>query len=156
MDKHAQGVHVSYQEAAGRRRTVSVSHRELTLLLYALERDIHGEAGAASSAEPSCEEDCPIIETFASRELPPEKRLAGHLNNHIREAWLECGLLELREAQDRTRLEQVNRRLEAWSCDLAVDDSELRMLRSALSQLPRSAWLTMPRTMWRLKRKIKA
>lgn len=143
-------------EAAGRKRTISVSHRELSLLLYALDRDIHGDPATPSTSAPSCEEDCPIVESFASRDFPPEKRLAGHLNGHLREAWIECGLLGLREAdQDRARLDEVSRRLEIWSCDLVIDDSERRMLRSALSRLPRSAWLTMPRTLWRLRKKVK-
>ena len=141
------------------------SHKELSLLLFSL------EGAAAASREPqapSCEEACPVVEDledlFGAGGLPHEKKLARHLNNHLREGLVECGMFEVLALgpvqsfsdEQQSRLKQANAQLENWSCkiELAADDREL--LRAALTRLPGSAWATMPRTLWRLRKKLKA
>jgi hypothetical protein len=145
-----------------------LTHQELSLLVFALEGpDL--KDGAGSSA--SCKEACPVVEhfeeLFGGEAMPPEKQLVRHLNNHLREALLECGMLEVigtvehnhsqplsPEAQ--VNLQRMNARLSDWRCEVSIDPAERRMLYEALSRLPRSAWLSMPRTMWRLRKKLKA
>ena len=36
-----------------------------------------------------------------------------------------------------------------------LDDDERRQLREAFARVPRSAWVTMPRTLWRLRKKLR-
>ena len=145
-----------------------LTHQELSLLVFALEgADL--QEGSGSSA--SCEEACPVVEhfdeLFNGEAIPPAKRLVRHLNNHLREALLECGMLEVIGAveqpgsrplspEDQVNLQRMNARLSAWSCKVGIDPEERRLLYEALSRLPRSAWLSMPRTMWRLRKKLKA
>jgi hypothetical protein len=80
---------------------------------------------------------------------------------------IECGMFELMSAaqpgpaqalsvDDPTKLRQVNERLSEWTCQIKLDDAERRLLYESLSRLPRSSWVMMPRTMWRLRRKLKA
>ncbi|HEV8482906.1 MAG TPA: hypothetical protein VGV87_05045 [Blastocatellia bacterium] len=145
-----------------------LTHQELSLLVFALEGpDLHDDAGSSAS----CEEACPVVEhfeeIFGGEAIPPEKQLVRHLNNHLREALIECGMLEVignvehnhsqplsPEAQ--VNLQRMNARLNDWSCEVSLDPAERRILYEALSRLPRSAWLSMPRTMWRLRKKLKA
>ena len=145
-----------------------LTHQELSLLVFALEgSDVQN--GAVSSA--SCEEACPVVEhfeeLFGGEAIPPEKQLVRHLNNHLREALLECGMLEVigtdrRENSQQlppeaeVNLQRMNARLSDWSCEVSIDPTERRILYEALTRLPRSVWLSMPRTMWRLRGKLKA
>src|SRR6185503_16565620 len=145
-----------------------LTHQELSLLVFALEGS-ELQSGAASSA--SCEEACPVAdhfdELFGGEAIPPEKQLVRHLNNHLREALLECGMLDVIGADGHSHsqplppeaqlnLQRMNARLSNWSCEVTIDPAERRLLYEALSRLPRSAWLSMPRTMWRLRKKLKA
>jgi hypothetical protein len=142
------------------------SHQELTLMLFALEG-----REALPSEPPSCEQACPVVEDldelFGGGPLPHEKRLARHLTNHLREGLIECGMFELIGArgagesqqlssEDRVRLERANERLNAWQCEIKLDPEDRGLLRESLASLPRSAWIAMPRTLWRLRKKLKA
>lgn len=143
----------------------TLSHDELSLLLFSLQG---GAAAPVPDAE-SCEEACPVVESveelLCGGQLDPQQQLIRHLNNHLREAMIECGMFELMAAQpvgtqpasvpDPMKLQQVNQRLAAWTCQIKLDDAERRLLRESLSRLPRSSWLMMPRIMWRLRRKMK-
>ena len=146
---------------------VEFSHQELSLLLFALE----GETAAASESSPSCEEACPIVENldelFGTQTLPHEKQLARHLGNHLREALIECGMFELMGAQtssaprelsaeEQAKLREINERLKQWRCEVKLAEPDRKMLTRAMSRLPRTAWISMPRTLWRLKKKLKA
>jgi hypothetical protein len=139
------------------------SHQELSLMLFALEG---GAARAQASSEPAtCEESCPVVEDlddlYGGGSLPHEKKLARHLNNHLREGLIECGVFELiaskgnRSGEQQVRLQEANERLKTWRCEIKLDAADFELLRSALGRLPRSAWLAMPRTLWRLRRKLK-
>ncbi|HXU08501.1 MAG TPA: hypothetical protein VN743_05855 [Blastocatellia bacterium] len=140
------------------------SHYEISLLLFALQG---GNAAPMPDAS-ECEEACPVIESveelLCGGSLDREQQLVRHLNNHLREALIECGLFEFmashsREGslsnQDQAHLEQANARLMRWSCDIKLDREDRGLLLDSLSRLPRSSWLTMPRTMWRLRRNLK-
>jgi hypothetical protein len=143
-----------------------LSHQELSLLLFALE-GAEAAAVAGSAAEPSCEEACPVVdhleEMFGA--MSPEKRLISHLNNHLREAMMECGYLEVMEkikepeqaisADDRARIQQLNERLKAWSCEIKLEEGERELLNRAFARFPRAAWVSMPRTLWRLRKKLR-
>lgn len=147
---------------------VEFSHQELSLILFALE----GESiRQAASGEPSCEEACPIAdhieEMFGASSLPAEKQLARHLNNHVREALIESGMFEMmaqfapeasptltQEQQEKVR--QATERLKNWNCKIKLDATDKKMLSEAVSRLPRSAWIAQPRTLWRLRKKLKA
>ncbi len=148
--------------------TVEFSHQELSLLLFLLEGGPPAEATSAES--PSCEEACPIVEDFEHltgiNALAPEKQLVRHLNNHLREGLIESGIFELManaqqngqqasSSEEQARFEQANERLRDWSCEIKLDQPERQMLTRALSRLPRSAWITMPRALWRLKKKLR-
>jgi hypothetical protein len=147
--------------------TVEFSHQELSLLLFALE----GETATASESPPSCEEACPIVENldemFGTGALPHEKQLARHLGNHLREALVECGMFELMGAangsaarelsvEEQAKLREINERLKGWRCEIKLAEPDRKMLTDAMSRLPRAAWISMPRTLWRLRRKLKA
>jgi hypothetical protein len=146
---------------------VELSHQELSLLLFVLEG---GETASAHESEPSCEESCPIVENleelFSSHTLSHEKQLARHLGNHLREALVECGMFELMGAgaaearrmpspEEQAKLREINERLKQWRCEIKLADPDRKMLSEAVSRLPRSAWFSMPRTLWRLKKKLK-
>ncbi len=144
-----------------------LSHQELSLLLYALE-GVKSATGANFAAEPSCEEACPIVDHLEEMfgKLSPEKRLVGHLNNHLREGMLECGFLEVMNKikasdpqtltmDDQIKVQQVQERLKTWSCEIKFEDDERELLRQAFSRFPRAAWISMPRTLWRLRKKIR-
>jgi hypothetical protein len=144
------------------------SHKELTLLLFAL--DGAGGSDGDRQSPPSCEESCPVVENieelFSADTLPADKRLARHLGNHLREALIECGMFELMgaagqplratSAEERALIEQVNERLRAWRCEIKLSESDRRMLYESIARLPRSAWFGMPGTLWRLRKKLKA
>jgi len=149
------------------RAAVELSHQELSLLLFALE----GDAAQASDRAPSCEEACPVAENlgelFGAHTLPHEKQLARHLGNHLREALVESGMFELMGAgaagaarhasiEGQAKLREVNERLRQWRCRIKLGEPDRKMLSEAMSRLPRSAWISMPRTLWRLKKKLKA
>ncbi len=144
---------------------IEFSHKELSLLVFVL------DGQAAQNAEPqapSCEESCPVAENledlFGADGLTHEKKLARHLNNHLREGLVECGMFDLLalgpvqsfSEEQQSKIEQANEQLENWSCkiELVADDRDL--LRAALARLPGSAWATMPRTLWRLRKKLKS
>lgn len=143
----------------------TLTHKEISLLLFALQG---GEAAPMPDVS-SCEAACPVVESveelLCGGELDPAQQLVRHLNNHLREALIECGMFELmatgqpgaaqsHSVEDQTRLRQVNERLAEWSCHIKLEDPERRLLYESVSRLPRSTWLTMPRTMWRLRRKL--
>jgi hypothetical protein len=128
-----------------------------------------GNQGGSSAPVPdpeTCEEACPVVESveelLCGGQLDPRRQLVRHLNNHLREAMIECGMFELMAARegtgsvtDSTRLQRVNQQLGAWTCEINLDQAELQLLSQSLSRLSRSSWLMMPRTMWRLRRKLK-
>lgn len=142
----------------------TLSHNELSLLLFALQG---GTSAAVPDAE-SCEEACPVIESveelLCGGQLDTQQQLVRHLNNHLREAMIECGMFDLMAVQpggtqprvvgDPMKLQQVNQRLAAWTCQIKLNDAERRLLRESLSRLSRSSWLMMPRIMWRLRKKM--
>jgi hypothetical protein len=145
----------------------TLSHNEISLLLFALQ----GGDSAPMPDAASCEEACPVVESveelLCGGQLDPQQQLVRHLNNHLREAMIECGMFELMataqpglaqalSVDDPMKLQQVNERLSQWTCQIKLDDAERRLLYESLSRLPRSSWVLMPRTMWRLRRKLKA
>jgi hypothetical protein len=147
--------------------TTTFSHHEISLLLFALQ----GGDRAPMPDAASCEEACPVVESveelLCGGKLDPKQQLVRHLNNHLREALIESGMFELIAAaqpgsaatlsvEDPTKLQQVNDRLKGWTCQIKLDDPERRLLYESLSRLPRSSWVTMPRIMWRLRKKLKA
>lgn len=142
---------------------IELSHNEISLLLFALEG---GKAAPMPDAS-SCEEACPVIESveelLCGGTLDSQQQLVRHLNNHLREGLIECGMFELMattpeslSVEDQARFQQVNARLAGWSCQIKLDNEERRLICESVSRLPRSTWIAMPRTMWRLKRKLKA
>jgi hypothetical protein len=147
--------------------SITLSHEELSLLLFTLEGP---KAAESMPGIDSCEEACPIIEsieeTLCGYEISRETQLSRHLNNHLREALIECGLFELIAAtgtgtqkaltpEELARLQSANERLNSWNCQINLEDADRRVLFESLSKLPRSAWVTMPRTLWRLRKKLK-
>jgi hypothetical protein len=75
---------------------VTFSHRELSLVLFALEG---GELPASVHDPCSDEHACPVAESleemFGSAKPTPEKKLAQHLVKHLQEGWIQCGLMDL-------------------------------------------------------------
>jgi len=147
--------------------TTTLAHDEISLLLFALQG---GDSAPLPDAE-SCEEACPVVETveelLCGGQLDPQQQLVRHLNNHLREAMIECGMFELMAAahpglaqepwvEDPAKFQRVNERLAEWTCQIKLDDAERRVLYESLSRLPRSSWVMTPRTMWRLRKKLKA
>lgn len=144
----------------------TLSHYEISLLLFAL----NGGNPAPLPDADSCEEACPVVESIdellCGGTLNREQQLVRHLNNHLREALIECGMFELMATaqcagrapslEDPRKIQQVNKRLAAWTCQIKLDETEQRLLSESFSRLPRSSWITMPRTMWRLRKKLKA
>jgi len=162
QNREREGNPVRASARAGRASTFS--HYEISLLLFALQ----GGNAAPMPDTSSCEETCPVIESvdelFCGGTLDREQQLVRHLNNHLREALIECGLFEFmashsREgslsSDDQTQLARANARLMEWSCEIKLDREDRGLLLASLSRLPRSSWLTMPRTMWRLRRNLK-
>ncbi|PYP85103.1 MAG: hypothetical protein DMF61_17555 [Blastocatellia bacterium AA13] len=137
------------------------SYKELNLLLFAL------TGGAANDktvdAGASCESACPIIDEMDhlldGRILSAKDRLIRHLNNHLREGLIESGMFEHlaisgEASTGAAELQRINQQLDRWSCEIALDSSEKTELKEYLLRLPRSAWVAMPLTMWRLRRKL--
>lgn len=146
--------------------TTTFSHDEISLLLFALQG---GAAAPAPDAE-SCEEACPVVESMeellCGGNLDPEQQLVRHLNNHVREALIESGLFELMSAarngtdqapgaEQQAKLNSANERLKRWRSAVKFSDDERKLLANSLGRMPRSAWLMMPRTFWRLKNKLR-
>jgi hypothetical protein len=143
----------------------SFSHEEISLLLFALE----GGQSAPLPDPASCEEACPVVESveelLCGGKLDPKRQLARHLNNHLREAMIESGVIELMaEKQDpgrpaspemQARLGAAHARIREWNSPINFSAEEQTMLSDALSRIPLAAWLTMPRTLWKLRRKLK-
>jgi len=143
---------------------IELSHNEISLLLFALE----GSNAAPIPDASSCEEACPVIESvdelLCGGKLDPRRQLVRHLNNHLREGLIECGMFELMAArpvgaqspsvEDQAKLQLVDDRIAQWKCGIKLDHAERRVLRESLSSLPWSSWITMPRMLWNLKRKI--
>src|ERR1043166_2171153 len=75
--------------------TVTFYHHEISLLLFALE----GGKALVSPDVDSCEEACPVVESveelLCGGTIDLKKQLVRHLNNHLREALIECGMFEL-------------------------------------------------------------
>jgi hypothetical protein len=146
------------------------SHQELTLMTFALEGGAQPHAGHSRDS-PSCEESCPVVESLEESlgvaTLSPDKQLLRHLNNHVREGLIESGLFELMANQlepnghsvtpavHEASFRDAQERLIGWRCEMKLSDSDRRLLLSAISHLPWSAWISMPRTLWRLRRKLK-
>jgi hypothetical protein len=146
---------------------IELSHKDISLLLFALQ----GGDSAPLPDPASCEEACPVVESveelLCGGQLDPKQQLIRHLNNHLREAMIESGMFELMaasqpgpaqafSADDPIKLRQVNERLADWTCQIKLDSNERRQLHESLSRLPLSSWVMMPRTIWGLKRKLKA
>lgn len=141
---------------------IEFSHPELSLLLFALEgREINSE-------NPACEDACPLVEHLEQHldvsALSAEKKLVHHLNNHIREGLIECGAFELMATassgvalseRQQAELREINLKLSHWNCHIRLDEEERHLLRASISKLPRSAWLVMPRKLWRLRKKLR-
>jgi hypothetical protein len=145
---------------------IEVSHNDLALLLFALQ----GGKSAAMPDTSSCEEACPVVESveelLCGGQLDPREQLVRHLNNHIREALIECGMFEMMaaggfdpsrqiSAEESVKLDEINRRLASWTCEIKLASADRSLLRESLLKLPRASRLMMPRTMWRLKKKLK-
>lgn len=146
---------------------LTLSHDEINLLLFALQ----GGEAAPMPDPSSCEKASPIVESvelLCGGKLDPEQQLVRHLNNHVREALIECGLFELMAAarngddqalsseQQQAKLNEANERLKQWRSELRLTDDERHLLTESLSRMPLSAWLMMPRTLWRLKKRLRA
>jgi hypothetical protein len=143
----------------------TLSHDEISLLLFALQ----GGVSAAIPDAESCEEACPVVESveelLCGGQLDARQQLVRHLNNHLREAMIECGVFKLMAAghgegqqmvEKPMEPQQINQRLAAWNCEIKLDEEERKLLHESLSRLPRSSWVMMPRMMWRLRKKLKA
>lgn len=146
---------------------IELSHNEISLLLFALE----GGSAAPMPDVSSCEEACPVIESveelLCGGALDPRQQLVRHLNNHLREGLIETGMFELMAAaqpggaqgaliDDARKLQQVNERLSRWTCQIKLEEPERQLLHDSVSRLPRSSWITMPKMLWRLKKKLKS
>jgi len=144
----------------------TLSHDEISLLLFALQG---GSSARVPDAE-SCEEACPVVESveelLCGGTIDPEQQLVRHLNNHVREALIDSGMFELMaaarnlgdpepEPEQLAKLNTANERLKLWRSDVRFSDDERKTLTDALSRMPRSAWLTMPGTLWRLRKKLR-
>jgi hypothetical protein len=145
---------------------VNLTYSDISLLLFALDG---GKAGSVPNLD-SCEEACPVIESveevLCGGTIDPRQQLVRHLNNHLREAMIESGMFELMataqpgaaqqvSAEEARRFHLVKEQLAHWSCDIQLTEPERQLLYGSLSRLPRSSWITMPRAMWRLRKKLK-
>jgi hypothetical protein len=145
---------------------ITLTYNEISLLLFALE----GGTAAAVPNTDSCEEACPIIESveelLCGGTIDAHQQLVRHLNNHLREAMIDCGMFELMATagpdatqsvpiEDAAKLQLVNERLAQWTCDINLEKTERQLLSGCLSRLPKSSWITMPRAMWWLRKKLK-
>jgi hypothetical protein len=113
-----------------------------------------------------------LEELLGSASLTPEKKLARHLVKHLQEGWIECGLMDLGQEDlaergpangepglsvDEHRMSgnRMAESLSQWNCEIELAPEERRLLSGAISRLPGSAWVSMPWTMWRLRKKLK-
>jgi hypothetical protein len=140
---------------------VEFSHKELSLVLFALEG-----GRLPNIPEDPCEEPhdaCPIVEDleerFGWRRMSDQQKLVQHLGKHLRQGWVECGLLELApggpQQFEKVEMLRMQKQLEDWSCRIVLERSDRDLLYEAISKLPRSAWISMPRILWRLKKKLR-
>ena len=58
--------------------------------------------------------------------------------------------------EEQAKLQQANAQLQQWSCAVKLGEADKMMLSAAVARLPRAAWFTMPRTLWRLRKKLKS
>jgi len=145
---------------------ITLTYNEISILLFAL---AGGTAASVPNAD-SCEEACPIIESveelLCGGTIDSHQQLVRHLNNHLRDAMIECGMFELMATaqpgatqqapvEDTAKLQLVNEKLAHWTCEIRLEEPERQLLSGSLAQLPKSSWITMPRAMWRLRRKLK-
>ncbi|HKA21661.1 MAG TPA: hypothetical protein VKN18_25515 [Blastocatellia bacterium] len=145
---------------------ITLTYNEISLLLFAL---AGGTAAPVPNAD-TCEEACPIIESveelLCGGTIDSHQQLVRHLNNHLREAMIDCGMFELMATaqpgatqavpiEDTGKLQLVKERLAQWTCDIKLEKPERQLLSGSLSRLPRSSWITMTRAMWRLRRKLR-
>jgi hypothetical protein len=143
---------------------MKLSHQDLNILLFALEGAKPAPV-AVSTSEHTCEDACPIVDHLDEMfgEMTAERKLVNHLNNHLREGMFECGFLEVMDKlnaeqlsqEDLLKVQQVNGRLQSWHCEINFNADETSLLQEAFSRLPRSAWVTMPRTLWQLRKKLR-
>jgi len=146
--------------------SITLTYNEISLLLFALEG---GTAAPVPNAD-SCEEACPIIESveelLCGGTIDSHQQLVRHLNNHLREAMIDCGMFELMATarpgateqgpvEDTAKLQLVNDKLAHWTCEIRLEEPERRLLLGSLTHLPKSSWITMPRALWRLRKKLK-
>ncbi len=139
-----------------------LSYKELNLLLFALTGG--SEALDPAVVDSSCETACPIIENIEQcldgSVISGEQQLIRHLNNHLREGLIQCGMFEhlasARSVESAAHADPdpIDQRLARWSCEIDLDPSEKILLKRSLSGLPSSAWISMPVTLWRLRRKL--
>jgi hypothetical protein len=145
---------------------ITLTYNEISLLLFALE----GGTAAPVPYADSCEEACPIIESveelLCGGTIDSHQQLVRHLNNHLREAMIECGMFELMATaqpagtqqlpmEETANLQVVNEKLAEWTCKLKLEEPERQLLSNSLARLPKSSWITMPRLLWRLRKKLK-
>src|SRR5215475_8408768 len=106
---------------------ITLTYNEISLLLFALE----GGTAAPVPNTDSCEEACPIIESveelLCGGTIDSHQQLVRHLNNHLREAMIDCGMFELMATaqlgaaaptEETVRLQLVNERLAHWTCEI--------------------------------------
>ena len=158
------------QKEASSTSSTGFSHKELSLLLFALEGKDQQSPQQSTHPDPSCESACPVVDHFEALfpdgNVPKEIRLARHLANHLREGLIETGMFEFMANHQSTSnpltgveqeaLAEINNRLVEWRCEIKLDSEDRQLLNRSMSRLPRSAWLTMPRTLWRLKKKLRS
>jgi hypothetical protein len=143
---------------------IQLNHQELSLLLFSLERDRVASVPDASS----CEDACPVVDTLeellCGGTIDTRQQLVRHLNNHIREGLIETGMFQLLAAREsphsqaRAPLQEevagAHDRLNAWTCSVRFTEDERIVLKQSLKRVPLSAWLSVPRTLWKLKKKL--
>ena len=142
--------------------TARFSYNELNVLLFAL---TGGPAAFDPAAvDSSCETACPILENtgrlVAGRPVSTKEQLIRRLNNHLREGLIGCGMFEhlagrSAESACKADVDLINRKLDCWSCEIDLDTAERSLLKQLLSGLPSSAWISMPVTLWRLRKKLR-
>src|SRR5215813_4861484 len=116
---------------------ITLTYNEISLLLFALE----GGTAAPVPNTDSCEEACPIIESveelLCGGTIDSHQQLVRHLNNHLREAMIDCGMFELmatsqpsatQSSEETVRLQLVNDRLAHWTCEIKLEESDRRLL----------------------------
>ena len=137
-----------------------LSYKELNLLLFAL---TGGPAGF-DALDPSCETACPVIDNverlLGGGPVSRQEQLIRHLNNHVREGLIQCGMFEHLAAGSHASagqadLDRINQSLSGWGCEINLEARDKAVLSESLARLPSSAWFSMPVTLWRLRRKLR-